>query len=156
MLIILQILIADIYDIDTLKIEFAIIDLYCITVGIIIFRDLLHPYLVFIFLFNMFLGARIIIDLLGGDSFAYTTFFSLYKFPEIVQINILMMCILSLISFNVGVITTNYLVVNSERRLQRNDKTLKCSPFSYILLRTNGSCRCLWIWHWEFYSSSSF
>lgn len=133
MLIILQILIADIYDIDTLKIEFAIIDLYCITVGIIIFRDLLHPYLVFIFLFNMFLGARIIIDLLGGDSFAYTTFFSLYKFPEIVQINILMMCILSLISFNVGVITTNYLVVNSERRLQRNDKTLKFSLICMII-----------------------
>ncbi len=123
-LVMMQVCMVGEQDIDYLVNEFVAVDIYCIVVGMIIFKDILHPYFVFLYLFNMFLGSRIIIDFLGGDSFAYTTFLSLYKFPESVQKNMLMMCIVSLIAFNLGVMLVNYIIKDKYRTLERNEKVI--------------------------------
>lgn len=125
-LVLLQIHFINDLDVNLLIDEFIIIDFYCIIVGAVIFKNILHPYLVFIYLFNMFIGSRIIIDFLGGDSFAYTTYFTLYKFSDVVQINMILMCILALITFNLGVLIANCIIHDNDKMISRDDDVIKC------------------------------
>lgn len=124
-----QIGLVECFDVDLLKWELAFVSIYTFIRAVCSFKDLLHPYVLFLFCFNIFLNSRVFIDIVTGKPFYYTTFFSKYPFSYATQQKILLMLIVSLICINLGRELALYFFPDKQIELKKNDKYLTISRF---------------------------
>lgn len=92
------------FDVEFLKYECLVLDVLSIAIGYYVVRNLLHPYVLFLLVINLFLCSRIWIEDIIDYPFYYTTFLSGYPFTTDVQQDMLCMLILSFIGLNMGLL----------------------------------------------------
>ena len=124
-----EVIFRDYLDLDGLKLELLVVSLYVFLKGWKRFGDLLHPYVLFLLCYNMFLNSRVFIDLVNGKPFYYTTYFSNYPFSYGTQVNMLLMLNLSLVCINLGQEIALHFSGLKKLELSRNNTWLFFSKF---------------------------
>lgn len=112
---------------NVLLYELLIVDIFIFCEGYYLYKNLLHPYNVFLILFNLFLMSRIWLNLIGIGEFPwyYTNFFTFYPFEDVVQQNIIYMLIFSLLSFGLGANSVRLIGYDELILPQKNDTVEK-------------------------------
>ena len=112
-------------DYFDLKIIFAIINAVVIFVGYKAFNNVMHPYMIFIYVFDLFLGSRVFLDILGSGKFYVTDYFTFYEFGWHIQKEMLRALILSLLGLQTGMLCA--FVFKTEIKLKTEPTVIKYS-----------------------------
>lgn len=130
--VLLEIPCSNMLETDYLLLEYLFYDVYIIARAIAYFRNWLNPYVIFLYMINFFLGSRLLIDILGGEKFFRTSFFTQYDFSYDVRISIVLIMLLGMSSLNLGMLLGGGKC--EIKKYIRHDVLLKCSKIMIMLL----------------------